>query len=932
MHKNMRNYIRIFLVLILIFGGKLSLFSQTKNSNYKNINLSIEEQLYSKATILGKEGKLDSALNYAIRSVDLHLKKESIDSILLANTYQSLGIIYKIMGKYDKAIEYYSLAESIYKEKQEHFLLAFIYSNKANIFKTRQDYSKSEIYQKQAIQTLESDSIKYKNQLGNFYNNLANVYKKKGKYADAIEFYNKNIKIKGITNSYISYGNLAYCYNELNQYEKSEFYYKLAVETVQERFTTPNNKVAQQLVYYATFLGSQNRISESKQLFDKALEIYSLVFGEKHPEISYCYNSIGELYLKNNELDDALKYFQKSLIALSGNFNEEHYSKNPDVNDVSSETHLLRSLKNKASTLYKISLNESSEEKFILSLKTSELATELFSKVKQGYVSEESKLFLTENEFSNLSLAINSCNELFKLTDEDKYIEKAFLFSELGKSSVLNETMNNAKALKFGGIPDSLLLKEKNLEKSIWNYEELIYEEENKKNPDGNKLKFWNKYLFEHKQEYSNLIEYFENNYNEYHNFKHNQNDVSLKEIQRKLALNENVVEYFLTDTTLFTFLIKKNKVHFFEAKIDSTFYGSVSKFIESTSDNNFSHHKFKEFNEFQNSSFDLYKTLIKPISPKIGSSSLIIIPDGVLSYISFEALTTNHLGFKKIRYRELPYLIYQNPISYAHSVNFIHTNSKKSAIKALGAFAPNYKVDSNIVANKVLTRQHYRENLHPLKGVQDEVINITNIIGGDRYIDDKANETIFKEIASNYDILHLAMHTIIDDNNPMYSKMAFTQSKNSIDDGFLNTYELYDINLNSRMAVLSSCNSGSGKLQRGEGVISLARGFIYAGCPSIVMTLWPVEDKSGVELMTNFYKWLDKGYSKSESLQKAKIEFIHSGDQLKSHPYFWSGYVVIGNNNALFHNKLNTTIYLSIAVGIVLLLGLFFVRKKRSN
>jgi len=168
-------------------------------------------------------------------------------------------------------------------------------------------------------------------------------------------------------------------------------------------------------------------------------------------------------------------------------------------------------------------------------------------------------------------------------------------------------------------------------------------------------------------------------------------------------------------------------------------------------------------------------------------------------------------------------------------------------------------------------------------------------------------------------------MHTILNDSSPMYSKMVFSQNSDTLEDNFLNTYEVYNLQLKSRMAVLSSCNSGSGIVQNGEGVMSLARGFMFAGCPSIIMTLWTVEDNSGVKLMTQFYKNLKKGFSKSKSLQQSKIDFLKQADQLHSHPYFWSGYVVIGNSKALY-----VSVYIYWGIGILIsALFTFFIFKR---
>jgi CHAT domain-containing protein/tetratricopeptide (TPR) repeat protein len=920
----MKNLIYIISFFILSFNGNFSVLSQNKDYAIS---------LYDKGNLYGRKGQLDSALIYTNKAVVLLEAIQPTDSTFLANSYQSLGIINKLLGKYNNAIDFYGYAELIYKERDENSLLAIVYSNKANIFYIQQDYIKAEDYQKQAIRILERDSIKFKRQLRNFYNNLANVFKKKSEFRKAIYFYNKSLKLKEKKDSYVSYGNLAICYQNLNNRQKAKTFYKLAIQTARESIKSTNPKLAQQLMYYAIFLGNQKNIEKSVILFDEALKIYQNNFGQKHPDISSCLNAIGEMYLQNSNLDSALLYFQKSLIALSPNFKNNNLNSNPKISEVFSQTHLLRSLKNKANALAIRANRDKSLEDYKLSLLAYENVSNLFTNIRLGYVSEESKLLLADNEFETFSNALETCFNLYNLTNNPEYIEKAFYYSESGKSSILNESMRNANALNIGGIPDSLITLEKSLEKSIWSFEEIIYEETKRKTPNENKLSYWNKYLFEEKQKYSELLVYLETNFTDYHTFKYKKAETSIVQIQHEISQDESVIEFFLTDNSLYTFLIQKNKVLLNKGKTDSAFHKNLTSVIRSASDNNFSYHGFNEFNEFQNASYRVYKNLFGAIENEIKQDNLIIIPDGILAYLPFEVLTTVNNNFQKINYKNLSYLIYQNAISYAHSANFISTiRTKKVASKNIAAFAPSYKIDSNILGNHLSTRQQYREKLFPLKGIKEEAINITDLINGDKFLGNEANETHFKKVANQYDILHLAMHTIVDDNNPMYSKMAFTQTNDSINDGFLNTYELYNIKLNSRMTVLSSCNSGSGKMQRGEGVISLARGFIYSGCPSIVMTLWSVEDKSGVKLMTNFYKSLLKGKSKAEALQDSKIEFIKKADQLKAHPYFWSGYVVIGNNDPLFYNKSNVIIGTIILGLLILLVFIIYTRRKKTK
>jgi CHAT domain-containing protein len=162
---------------------------------------------------------------------------------------------------------------------------------------------------------------------------------------------------------------------------------------------------------------------------------------------------------------------------------------------------------------------------------------------------------------------------------------------------------------------------------------------------------------------------------------------------------------------------------------------------------------------------------------------------------------------------------------------------------------------------------------------------------------------------------------------------MVFSPDISGINERSLNTYEIYNLKLKSDMVVLSGCNTGSGKLQKGEGVMSLARAFLYAGCPSIIMTLWSVEDASSSSIMIEFYKNIKNGYSKDEALRRAKISYLSKADPMKAHPYFWLGYVSIGKQTALY--KTNVGYFAGLIIFVFLAIGLekwHFKRKKRIN
>jgi CHAT domain-containing protein len=177
-------------------------------------------------------------------------------------------------------------------------------------------------------------------------------------------------------------------------------------------------------------------------------------------------------------------------------------------------------------------------------------------------------------------------------------------------------------------------------------------------------------------------------------------------------------------------------------------------------------------------------------------------------------------------------------------------------------------------------------------------------------------------------------MHTSISDKNPLLSKFFFTYTADTIEDDCLNTYELYNMQLNASLVVLNGCNTGFGQLYSGEGLYNLARAFIHTGCPAIVLTLWNVNDYFGSELISKFYNNLNKGLQKDEALQNAKTNYLaNTFFKDDAHPYYWSNYILIGNISPI-NKKFSTNFYLKILFSIVILslLVYFFFKYATKN
>jgi len=325
----------------------------------------------------------------------------------------------------------------------------------------------------------------------------------------------------------------------------------------------------------------------------------------------------------------------------------------------------------------------------------------------------------------------------------------------------------------------------------------------------------------------------------------------------------------------------------------------SMEKTFRFLSDTEFMFTNNKQSKDYCIAAHNLYKDLIKPFENVIINKKLTIIPDGELSYIPFDALLTEMPDTSGlVQFQRLPYLIRKNTINYAYSANLLinYNPLKRNSKNRLLAFAPDYKSDT-------VTFEQGKLILMPLPGTQEEVDLISKEIKTNVFKGKQATEINFRKNYEDYDILHLAMHAFINDSLPAFSRFAFSQNSGASqkNDGWLNTADIYNLDLNSRLAVLSACNTGSGVLRKGEGVMSLARGFIYAGCPSIIMTLWEVEDNAGTRIMTSFYRNLKKGKHTDNALRLAKIEYLENANPRMAHPHYWLSYVNIGNSSPLF-------------------------------
>ncbi|MFW5820217.1 MAG: CHAT domain-containing protein, partial [Bacteroidota bacterium] len=708
------------------------------------------------------------------------------------------------------------------------------------------------------------------------------------------------------------------------------------LELFKENIDLTKNK--KRLVSYHLYKGlfhykidPSNNITFSNYL--RALEILRENFGEKHPLYNSVYIYIIKYLFYEGKYLLTLDYVQKAFENITLDFNSNGSYENPEPSSFYDYDPVFIHLSYKIQSFLHLYIEENNMKFLLLAKQNADYTLSLIEKLKWKYDHENHKYYISEAETEIFKIAEKINYDLYKKTGEEHYKNKAFELNERSKAFTLLINLRTEEAMEYGGIPSELIQQEAEIIQKISAFTEFILEEENLENPDKNKLKNWENALFRLNQEHDKLIEFFENNYPDYYRLKYDTRVMSSGEVQKKLDKDEVLLEYSLTDSILFTYVISPDKTEIFQEKVDSGFRKLCLDFYKVITKQSFSYGVRETFKQYVEKGHDLYNILIRPIEPSIEGKNIILIPDGEISYVSFEALLTRPVDGDHFNYYHLPYLVLDHGFSnsFSATVHFSESGKKFKTTKDVLAFAPSY---SNINAQNIgfeLLRQSDREQLIRIPGVKEEVRKISGFMNADVYEDFAATESNFKQKASNYKVLHLAMHTILDDKNPLYSKLAFTQMVDSLEDGFLHTYEIYNMQINADLAVLSSCNSGFGELQEGEGIQSLARGFAYAGCPSILMTLWEVADNSTVEIMEKFYFYLDKGYSKNEALRQSKIDFLSNADHLKSNPFFWSSFVLVGDTRPIYLKE-STVVLMNI--GILLLpmpLLWFFYRRYRK-
>ena len=891
-----------------------------KSFKYFNRALSILEK-YPSDSLIGKVNyNLGRASNligddirsdfYFSRSLNYVIKEKGEKDPELITDYLALSIANINIHNYETAISYTNMGLAIAASRPEAVKtsdIALLYQTKGTALAKISDQYQAIINFSSALKIYEGRSLPVDDYYINLIDNLATVYYNLGNIEKSIETYEKGLRSSRQLNGTTPFNlasNFATVLASTDQKEKAEKVINVALMNLKNEYNTSTREYTYAITEYAGFLREFNiNTSASLELFKKSFDYIRL-----NPwDLNLATNiSLGyaRALMANNQPETALDSISSLLSREAGIPKPVELLLNPDISLLNTDQRTLNILKAKFDVLHKMA--ESNRElRFVESeARTAGLIIEIIETIRINIGEEQSRLLLGDKFRDAYLNAISSYLRCYNFSRQEIFLEKAFEYSERSKASSLLASIREMKAMKIY-IPAALVSAERKIQEEIGFYTARYDAENNKENPDSAIISLWEESLLNATSKRDSLRQVFKNDYKGFYDIKFNTKVVGTEETKRLIGRNKDFLSYIVSDSLLYILVVNREETHLESIKIDTGFNRLIARYRKLISEPDMNNNARTEFRQFQEYGNRLYSLLIDPVKNYLISNNLIISPDNLLSYFPFETLVTSREIHTDLYYNRLSYLMNDYRIAYAYSATLLSESvpTRPAFKNSTLALAPSYKTPI-LIDSISIKRQQSEGTLSDLIHAKEEVEFVRDITSGIAYTGKSATKSVYEREAGKYDILHLAMHTVLKKLDPINSGMIFADTDSGTSNRYLHPYEIYNFPIKAKMVVLSSCYTGTGTLYAGEGVLSLARGFIFSGSRSVVMSLWEVDDREGTEIIKAFYKNIKAGKQKSEALRIARLDYLKRADMLRAHPYYWSTLVNYGDDSPLYVSR----------------------------
>ncbi len=775
----------------------------------------------------------------AISSSKKFIKNHSKNTITLGKIYRLSGKSYFEIGDFEKAILYYKNAIYLFKE------LKNIKEEGKTLINLLEVYAKLE-------------DKKYKSD-----------FDKSLHIIDSINTLS-NLKHNDITASLINAGVF---YDFLNNYSKSKQYYNKALHLSQEKLDSLNIfKAFNNLGVIST---KEDSLEQSKKNLKKAL-LYTV--DDKEGKASV-FNNLADVFKKENNHLKALEFYNKAISEIAITSNKLNIK---DIDNSTNKIDLLAYLIDKADILLLLYEKTNYKRNLEEALTIYELSDKIIDIIYFESREDLSKLFWRE-QAENFYL--KATQAAFKLNDS----KKAFYFIEKSKALLLLENIIESNAKTLANIPIALIEREFNLKKEI-NKAEILFSD-NIKNTD-HILESIKNQIFIKKKNYSNFIDSLEVVSPKYYNYKKKITVFNASMTQKKLKKNEIILHYKFTSDNGYLVLLSKTFIKVYKLKDIEQIHKNLDVFKTAINKPFVSKKDSQHFKNISNAIYHQLLPFIKDDDNKLLNKKLIIIPDGLLQQVPFEALIVD-----KTKPLNKAYLLNFCDVSYAYSFSLLANTSKNEQ-----------KFNEDFFA--ISPSKFNDKSLSSLNITNSEVDRMEKLFSTKLVTNNNATKETFLSNYGKYKVIHISTHGGLVNNVPW---IAFNDKKLILNDMLFK-------NQQADLVVLSACKTSQGEYKKGEGIMSIARAFSNSGAKSVISSLWDINQKSSDKIILEFYKNLKKGQSKSQALKVAKLNYISANNNTsEASPYYWSGIILLGDKSAILKTD-NKFIYLTVIAFFVLL------------
>lgn len=868
--------------------------------------------LYTLANSYYQKNAFDS-MRLPLEEAEQIAEREALSPDVFEAIYALFGAYHYTVLDIEKAIYYNNQSLELIENKagksyDDSSSIADIYHNQGLNYIQHFNLQRAELCLSKSINTYQSLGIST-NKIIDIYSNYSNVLHQLKQYdkSTAILEKIKHIKkedfseqkyIKNMDDIYHSFTKNYFATSTL---DSTSFYINKLMDLYKNKAEIPNNvliKKGRLFFYQKEYQAAEELLKSITTMYEK--ERPTLMKEDKfkkYNNMSRAYNVLGQTLYAQGKNEAALRCFQQSLAANLSNFEAIDDINQPTaIQNPFQAEHILTALHQKAITLEAINTKKSKQQ----ALNTYKVAIEWTEAMRQSMAFDASKENL--NTFSDIyKNAVSLAAELYQTTNKAEYLASAFEWSEKEKAVILLDNLIGEQGKLATNVPKDLLEREANLKRNLTFFQQNRLELENEKesqNYQRNEQRFTEANI-----QLAKLKDTLQTYYQSYFNVEYQSSIATISTIQKDLLQPQQAfIQYFTADSLFYVFIIDQENSQLVilpKGEKESQLLQALQANLQQA--NVVNQTEQENFQTFVNLAHQGYQTILEPITSRLSADvkELIIVPDAALNYLPFEVLLSEAVTSKKVDYLTLPYSLQDYQFHYGYSGTLLLENQRQyqqlETNDKILAYAPPYQSNESIAQRGSM--RTLRSGVAQLKGTAKEIQAIANYFEGEFDCSPTATKANFTAQVSDFGILHLAMHGQPSLENPNNAHLVFSNFENETNkDNLLHHYEITGLETQAQLAVLSACETGVGKEIEGEGVMSLGRGFMYAGIPSIVMSLWKMSDQSTSELMPLFYKNLSEGMRKDKALHQAKLAYLDNALPEQAHPFYWSGFVSLGD------------------------------------